>query len=121
MPDCKQLLSILKLTSLLAVLALMLVAPIPLAGFVTVSSRPDCLHSDFTLPPGQPTASLGATTATHAVWKMKALPSENEEEEGADALDESRVSFLNLASSRKVLDRQLITRHSILSLYPLRC
>jgi len=121
MSDCKHPLSILGLTFLLTLLALMLVAPIRLAGFVSVSSHPDCLHSDFTLPPGQPTASLSATTATDAVWKMKALHSENEEEEGADALDESRVSFLNLSSLRKVPDRQFITPHSILSLYHLRC
>ena len=60
------------------------------SGFVSVSSRPDWLCSDFTLPPGQPAAARSATTATDAVWKMKALPSENEEEEGADALDEFR-------------------------------
>jgi len=99
----------------------MLDAPIRLAGFVTASSCPDCLYSDFTLPPGQPTDSLGATTATDAVWKMKALASENEEEEGADSLDKSRFSLLNLSSLRKVPDRHFITRHSIPSLYPLRC
>jgi len=109
------------LTALLALLALMPVMPIRLAGFLPLSSRPDCSHSDFTLPPGQPAASLGATTATDAAWKMKALSSENEEEERVDALDESRVSFLNLSSSRKVPARQFITRLSIASLYPLRC
>ena len=121
MPERKHPLSILGLTSLLALLALMLVAPIRSVGFVTVSACHDCLSSDFTLPPGQPTASIGAAMATDAVWKMKALPSENEEEEGADALDESRVSSLNHPSLRKVPDHQFLPRHSILSLYPLRC
>jgi len=123
MPDCKHPLSILGLTSLLALLALMLVAPLRLAGFVTVSvsSRLDCLHSDFTLPPAELTVSRSATTVTDAVWEMKALLSENEEEEGADALDESRTSFLSLPSLPKAPDRQFITRHSIPSLYPLRC
>jgi len=106
---------------LLALLALMLGSPVRLAGFVAVSSHPDCHYSDFTLPPGQPTASVCASTASEAAWKMKALASENEEEEGADALDSSRVSFLNLLSLRKVPDRQFITCHSIPSLYPLRC
>ena len=121
MPDSKQSLPILRLTSLLALLVFMLVAPIQLVGLVSASSRPDCLQSDFTLPQGRHTASLSVTTATDAVWKMKALRSESEEEEGADALDESRVSFLKLSSSRKALDRHFITRQSIPSVYPLRC
>jgi len=104
-----------------ALLALMLVAPIRSAGFAIVSARPGCLSSDFTLPLGQPTASISAAMATDAVWKMKALPSENDEEEGADALDESRASFLNLSSLRKVPDHQFIIPLSLISLYPLRC
>lgn len=121
MPDRKLLVSTLGLTSSLALLALMLVVPIRSLGFVTVSSRPDCLRSSFTLLPGQSTTHLGVASTTDAVRKMKALPSENEEEDGADALDEPRVSFLSLCSFRKVPHRQLIAPRSILSLYPLRC
>jgi hypothetical protein len=59
--------------------------------------------------------------AIDAVLKMKARHSENEEEDGADALDEPRVTFPSLSSLRKVPDRHLIAPRSILSLYPLRC
>src|SRR5262249_27770347 len=108
-------------TSSLALLALVLVEPIRLSGYVTVSSRPDCLRSDFTLPPGHPTTCLSAAMATDDVQKMKALPSVNEEEERGDALDESRAFFLRLYSFRKVPDRRLSASRSIPSLYPLRC
>ena len=95
--------------------------PIRTSGFVTVSSRPDCLRRNFALPPGQPTTRLSAAMATDAVLEVNALPSENEEQDRADALDEPRVSFLIPCSFRKVPDRQLIAPRSILSLYPLRC
>jgi hypothetical protein len=58
--------------------------------------------------------------ADDAVVEVKALPSENEEQD-ADALHEPQVSFLIPWSFRKVPDRQLIAARSILSLYPLRC
>ena len=121
MPDRKRLVSTLRLTSSLALLALVLVASIRLSGSATDTYRPDCLRSNFTLLPGQPTTRLSAAIARDADRKMRALPSGNEEEEGADALDESRVSFLSLCSFRKIPDRQLIAPRSILSLYPLRC
>src|SRR5438067_1517833 len=113
MPDCKHPLSTFRLTLLLTLLAFMLAAPVRLVGLVTASSRPDCLHSDFTLPPDQPAVSFSATAASSAVWKMKALPSENDGEEGTDAQNESRVSFLNLSSLRQVPDRQFINRRSV--------
>ena len=59
--------------------------------------------------------------ATDAVLQVDALPSENEEQDRADALDGPRVSFLIPYSFRKVSDRQFIAPRSILSLYPLRC
>jgi len=121
MSHSKHPLTILALASLLAMLALTAVAPIRLAGFVTVASSSDCFHSDLTLPPGQPTACLSTTPATDAVWKMKAISSDIEEEEGADALDECRISSLNFSSLRKAVDPQFITRRLIPSLYPLRC
>src|SRR5215471_5577006 len=82
MPDSKRLVSALVLRSSLALLALVLVAPIQLPGFITVSSRPDCLHGKLALCLDQRTNTtrLGAAMATHAVGKMKALRYENEEE-----------------------------------------
>ena len=121
MPDRKSLVSTLWLTSSLALLASVLVAPIRTSGFVTVSARPDCLRRNFALPPGQPTTRLGAAMDTDAIVEVDALPSESEEQDRADALDEPRVSFLTPCSFRKVPDRQLIAPRSILSLYPLRC
>ncbi len=119
MPDRRSLVSTLWLTSSLALLASVLIAPIRTLGFV--SSRPDCLRRNFALPPGQPTTRLGAAMATDAVLELNALASEDEEQDRADALDEPRVSFLIPCSFRKVPDRQLIAPRSILSLYPLRC
>ncbi|MBV8265463.1 MAG: hypothetical protein JO252_03870 [Planctomycetaceae bacterium] len=121
MPDRKSLVSTLWLTSSLALLASVLVAPIRTSGFITVSSRPDCLRRNVAPPPGQSTTRLSAAMATDAVLQVNALPSENEEQDRADALDEPRVSFLIPCSFREVPDRQLIAPRSILSLYPLRC
>jgi hypothetical protein len=121
MPDRKSLVSTLCLTSSLALLASVLVAPIRTSGFVSVSSWPDCLRRIFALPPGQPATRLSAVMATDAVLRVNALPPASEEQEQSDALDEPRVSFLIPCSFRKVPDRQLIAPRSILSLYPLRC
>ena len=121
MPDRKNLLSTLWLTSTLALLASVLIAPIRASESVTVSSQPDYFRRNFALPPGQPTTHLGAAMATDAVQQVSALRCEDEEQDGADALDEPRVSFLIPCSFRKVPDRQLIAPRSILSLYPLRC
>ncbi len=119
MLDRKSLVCTLCLTSSLA----LLVAPIRTLGFVTVSSRPDCLRRNFkvALPPGQPSTCLSKAMATDAVLEVDALRSESEEQERADVLDEPRVSFLIPCSFRKLPDRHLIAPRSILSLYPLRC
>jgi hypothetical protein len=123
MPGRKSLDSTLWLASSLALLASVLVAPIRTSGIVSfsVSSRHDCLRRNFALRPGQPTARLSEATATVAVLQVSALPSENEEQDGADPLDKPRVSFLIPCSFRNVPDRQLIDPRSILPLYPLRC
>ena len=73
MPDRKSLVSTLWLTSSLALLASVLVAPIRTSGFVSVSSRPDCLRRNFALAPGQPTTRLSAAMATDAVLQVNAL------------------------------------------------
>ncbi len=121
MPDRKSLVFLLCITSSLALLASVLLAPIRTWGFASVSSRAACLPRNFALPPGQPTTRLCVAMATDAVLEANALRSENEEQDGADALDEPRVSFLIPCSFRKVPDRQLIAPRSVLSLYPLRC
>ncbi len=119
--------SALWLTSSLALLASLLVAPIRTSGFVSVSSRPECLRRNFALPPGQPATRLSAAMVTDAVLQVNARPSEKalrsefEEQDRADPLDPPRVSFLIPCSFGKVLDRQLIAPRSILALYPLRC
>jgi hypothetical protein len=121
MPDRKHLVSTLKLTSSLALLALVLVVSVRLSGLVTPSPHPDSLRNDFTLAAGQPKTCLGAATTTDAVPKIKALPSENEEEEGVNALVGPRDSFPSFCSFRKIPGRRLIVPRSIPSLYPLRC
>jgi hypothetical protein len=121
MPDRKSLVSTFWLMSSLAVLASVLVAPIRTSGFVSVSSRPDCVRRNFALRPVQHSTRLSAAMATDAVLQVNALPTENEEQDWADPLDEPRYSFLIPCSFRKVPDRQLIAPRSILSLYPLRC
>jgi len=121
MPDRKRLVFTLGLTSSLALLALVLIVSVRSSELAAVSSRPDSLRNDFTLPAGQPTTCLGAAMATDAMRKIKALPPKDEEEEGADALVEPRGSFLSFCSVRKSPERQSIIPPSILSLYPLRC
>jgi hypothetical protein len=121
MPDRKNLVSMLWLTSALALLASVLVAPIPTSGFVTVLSRPDCLRRDFALPPGQPSTSFSGAMATDSVLQLNALASENEEQDRADPLEGSRVPLLIPCSFQKISDGPLIAPRSILSHYPLRC
>lgn len=121
MPDRKGLVSTLCVAFSLALLASAVVAPIQTWGRSTLSARYDYLRRNFALPAGQPATCLSAATATDAALQMKALPSEDEEQDGADAPDEPRVSFLIPSSFRKILDRQSIPPLSILSLYPLRC
>jgi hypothetical protein len=121
MPDRKSLVITLWLISTLALLVSVLVAPIRTSGFVSVSSRPDCLRRNFALPPGQPTPRFRAGVTTDAPLEVDALPSEDEEQERADALDEPQVSFLIPCSFRNTPDRQLIVPRSVFSLYPLRC
>ena len=122
MRDRKNLVSTLWLTSSLALLASVLVAPIGTSGCDSVSSRARLPPPLFcALSPGQPTTRLSAAMATDAVRQVNALPSENDEQDRADPLDESRVSLLIPCSFRKVIDRHLIAARSILSLYPLRC
>lgn len=121
MSDRNRLVSTVLLTSTLVLLASVLLSPLLTSGFFAASSRSDYLRRDFALPPGQPTAGLSAVMATDADLRMKALPSENEEQDGSDALDEHRVSFIIPCSFRKVPDRQSIAPRSVLSLYPLRC
>jgi hypothetical protein len=121
MPDRKSLICTLWLTTSLALLASVLVAPIRASGFVCASSWPDCLPRNSALPPGQPTTRLRAAMATDAVLEVDALLSESAEQDRADALEEPRVSFLIPCSFREVPNRQLIAPRSILTLYPLRC
>ena len=121
MPDRKRHVSTVLLISTLALLAAILVAPIRSSEFATVSSRFNCLCRDFALPPSQPATRLNAPTAADVVIQALALPAEKDEQDGADALDEPRLSFLIPFSLRRVPDPQVSTPRSILSLYPLRC
>jgi hypothetical protein len=119
MPARKSLVCTLWLTSALALLASVLVEPIRTSA--SVSSRPDYLRRDFALCPCRPTAHVSAALATDDLRQVNALPSENEEQDRVDPLDEPRISFLIPCVFRKVPDRQLTAPSSILSLYPLRC
>jgi hypothetical protein len=121
MPDRKSLVTTLWFTASLALLTAVVAAPIGTSGFVAVSSRPDYLRRNFAPPRGQPTTRLIAAMATDALLQVNALPSEDEEEDRAEALDEPRISFLIPCSFCKVADRQLIAPRWILSFYPLRC
>ena len=122
MPDRQGRVSTLWLTSSLALLASVLVAPIRTSGFVSVSSRSDCVRENCAISPGQGTSLLSAAMAIDAVLEVNGLLSEDDEEQDrADALNEPRVSFLLPGSFRNVADPQLTAPQSILSLYPLRC
>ena len=119
MPERKSLVSMLCLTSSLALLVWVLVGPIWMSGFVIVSSRPDYVRRNLGVR--QPTTRVSAATSTDAVVKVDALASESEEQERAYALEQPRVSFVIPYSFRKAAGRQLIAPRSLLSLYPLRC
>lgn len=119
MPDCKSLVATLGLTSLLALLACVLVSPIRTSGFA--SSRPNYLRRIFALPGGEPTTRLSPVMAINAVLDVNALRSENDEQDRADALDEPRIALLIPCSLPRVPDLQFIPPRSSLSLYPLRC
>ena len=129
MPHRKSLAPTLWLISLLALLAAVIVAPIRPAGFVTASSRPDCLRRNLALCPALSMTRLGAAALPVAVLQVNVPYSESEEQEltedeeqnRADALDEPRVSFLIPRSFRKIPARQSVPPRPILSLYPLRC
>jgi hypothetical protein len=121
MTDRKNLVSTLWLITSLVLLASVLVSPIRTSGLFTLSSRVDCLRRNFALPPGQPTTRFSAATATDSVLPVNALPSDNEEQDRTDALDEPQVSFLIPCSFHNIPDRQSIAPCSILSFYPLRC
>jgi len=121
MPDRKRLGTILGIASTLVLLAFVLVASARVSRFVAASSRPDTSRSHLTLPPAEPTIYLSEATDTDSVPNLKALTSEDKEEDGADALIEPRASLLSLCSFREVPERQLVVPRSIPSLYPLRC
>ncbi len=112
--------------TLWVILALALLAsvlgPSSRATAAATATRIASLRRDFTLPPTQPTTRFKAATDPDSVVPVDDFSSdENEEQDWADALDEPLVSLLSPYSCRKVPDRQLISPHSILSLYPLRC
>ena len=121
MSDSKSFVCTLWLTSSLALLASLLVVSVRTSELGSDSSRPDCHRRNFAQAPGQPTTCVSAAMPTDVVLRVIALRSENEEQDGADPLDEPRISFLIPCSFRKVPDRQLTAPRSILSLYPLRC
>ena len=121
MPNRKCLVSTLWLTTSLALLASVLVAPIRTPAFTTVSSRPDCLRRNFARPPGQPTTLLGEATTMSLILEANALSSEDEEQNRDNPQGESRVPLRTPGSFRKIPDHQLSALGSIDSLYPLRC
>ncbi len=105
----------------LALLVAVFLAPIRTSGFVTVSSRPDCLRRNFALPLGTSTSRLSAVVIPEVALEENALSLEDEEQDWVDPLHEPLVSFLPLSSFRKLPDRQSITPPTLLSHYPLRC
>ena len=121
MSDRKSLVSAFWLSSALAFLVPVLVAPGRTLGFAPVSPRAESLRPDFVIFPGQSTTGIDAVPAIDEVLQVSALASENEEQDRVDALDEPRVSFLLPCSLPKAPDRQSIAPRPILSLYPLRC
>jgi len=121
MPECKRLVFTFWLMSALALLVAVLIAPFRTSGFAKVSSGSHFMHRSFAIPSYEPVAFWSVGIGNEAVDEGTALPSEDEELERADALDEPQVSFLIPVCFRKVPDRQLIAPCSVLSLYPLRC
>jgi hypothetical protein len=121
MPDGKRRSFTLCLSASLMLLAAVLVAPIRVSGLVAAPSRPDCLRGIFIRPRGRHTSHLDRAKATRTARQPKAVACGNEEEDRTDAHPEAGVSVPLPRSFRRVADRPLIARRSLLSLYPLRC
>ena len=124
MPDRKSLVSALWLTTSLALLASVLVAPIRTSGFFTVSSRPDCLRRNFALPPSQTTLLNVPPVGTNA-GQILALETEEEERDEEQESDWilSNV-LLRLAPPRsfsRVAYHGLVASHLTQAYFPLRC
>lgn len=121
MPGRKSHVSKLWLASSLALLALVLSAPVRSLKATTDTSQADCLSHDLAVLPGQPTTPLGLTTAADALPHVPVVLSDSGKKAEADAVEEAPVRLASPFTSCKVFTRQLISPRPILSRYPLRC
>lgn len=107
--------------TMLAIVALVLVAPVRMFGNVAGSYLSECLEEQFAQRTVEPTILSSDLAAPDAVPQVSALAPEIEKPLGESALGESRVFLLMPWCFRKALDRRLIASPSVLSHYHLRC
>jgi hypothetical protein len=107
--------------TLLAMIALVLVAPMRMLGSVAGTSRSICLQSQFVPDTEEPSILSSDLSAPDAVLQVTALAAEKEKSSSESALDESRVFFLTPWCFRKASDRCLFASPPDLSHYHLRC
>lgn len=107
--------------TLLAMIALVLVAPMRMLGSVTGTSLSICLQSQFAQDTGEPSILSSDLSAPDAVLQVTALAAEKEKSSSESALDESRVFFLMPCCFRKASDLCLFASPPDLSHYHLRC
>jgi hypothetical protein len=122
MPSRQGLTSRLWLTTTLVLLVSVVISPLRIPGLAPVSSHLHRFRRNIALTPIQFRITICAPKSTDSAPQVKAILYDNEEEEDrVDALDERRVSHEIPHFFRKVSNRPLIARRSILSRYPLRC
>jgi hypothetical protein len=108
--------------TLLAIAASALIAPLQAWGGAAGSSRIVCPEGNLARRTAESGMLVSGLLAPDATLQVSALASENEEQRGESALDESRVLFLMpWWSFRKALDRPLASSPAALSNFHLRC
>lgn len=105
----------------LALLALVLVAPVRSLKATTDISLADNLSHDLAVPASRPMTPLGITTATETIPHVPVDLSDGGTKAEADAGEESPVPLASPFISCKVFSRQRLSPPPVLSLYPLRC
>jgi hypothetical protein len=123
MPNRTRALSKLSFVPRLALLALVLLGTVHACGLVICPAGAASPRNDLKRASDQRAAWLSADLATNPESRMKALLSENEEdnEEAPDALLERRASDRNPTFFRSIAERRSFAHRPTFAHYPLRC
>lgn len=129
MSDRDNLATKLGFTTLLILLAWILIAPIATSVVASTTSRPDRPHHDSDPLLGQPPSRRFLLLDHDAILCADEVPFQTEDLEGtkveerekADSMDECQSSFRIARSFHNNPDRPPVVLTAVISLYPLRC